>query len=415
MLFSAPQTTYAAQSTAFGAQLDAIEKKIEKEELSDEVYAQLDNIIAKEPTNYRAHLYLGNCYSKLGLPDNAIEEFKLATKYGPNEPKAFTELVKTQIRLGQMPAAMELLKEAQKKFPKDPDVLYLSGKELLAKGRLPEAQTIWEIAMEKDKRPIGLASSLAEVALMQGNFAKARALAEQDLALDPKFAMANRIYGLALASTGHFEQSIEPLSKAYEQMPFKTGLADNLAACAVWASKWKIALEPAIISLGATASLDANNPKEKARLYQVFRHVTAKEIERAIESATIKIGKRPPGAYFFALGDVLDGMNMRRLAMEQYRRGLEEEPGFGRGWFRLGKDLEIYAKDYQQALQCYQKAHAYRMQDKEIAMHMYSLSDKLSKRDLDWSWKLKDALKPPKKVPAVIESDKTATSANSTR
>ncbi len=31
------------------------------------------------------------------------------------------------------------------------------------------------------------------------------------------------------------------------------------------------------------------------------------------------------------------------------------------------------------------KAHVYRMQDKEIAMHMYSLSDKLSKRDMDWS------------------------------
>ncbi len=166
---------------------------------------------------------------------------------------------------------------------------------------------------------------------------------------------------------------------------------------------------------GATASLDANNPKEKTRLYQVFRHVKPKEIERAIEAATIKIGKRPPGAYFFALGDVLDGMNMRKLAIEQYRRGLEQEPPFGRGWFRLGKDLEIYAKDYPQALQCYQKAHVYRMQDKEIAMHMYSLSDKLSKRDMDWSWKLKDALKPPKKVPAVIESDKTTASAESTR
>jgi tetratricopeptide (TPR) repeat protein len=414
-LFCGPQTTLAAASTAFGAQLDAIEKKIEKDELGDEVYAQLDSIISKEPTNYRAHLYLGNCYSKLGLDENAIEEFKLATKYGPNEPKSFTALVKTQIRLGQMPAAMELLSEAQKKFPKDPDVLYLSGKELMAKGRLPEAERIWALAMQKDKKPIGLASSLGEVALMQGDFAKARALAEQDLAIDPKFAMANRIYGLALASTGHFEQSIAPLNKAYEQQPFKPGLAENLAACAVWASKWKIALEPAIISLGASASLDANNPKEKARLYQVFRHVTPKEIERAIESATIKIGKHPPGAYFFALGDVLDGFNMRKLAMDQYRRGLEEEPAYGRGWFRLGQDLEIYAKDYEQALQCYQKAHVYRMQDKEIAMHMYSLSDKLSKRNLDWSWKLKDALRPPKKMPAVIESDKTTASAQSTR
>ena len=47
-------------------------------------------------------------------------------------------------------------------------------------------------------------------------------------------------------------------------------------------------------------------------------------------------------------------------------------------------------------------------------MHMYSLADKLAKRDLDWSWKLKDALKPPKKMPPLIEPEATA-QANSTR
>lgn len=414
ILSAGQQMTFAAASAPSSAQLEAIEKKIEKDELSDEVYAELDSIISKDPTNYRAHLYLGNCYAKLGLPESAIEEFKLATKYGPNQPKAFVELVKQQIRLGQIPAAIELLNEAKKKFPNDPEVLFWSGNELFSKGKVPEAQYIWRLAMNKNKKILGLASALGEVSLLQGDFPKAKVLAQQDLAINPNFAMANRIYGLALASTGKFEQSIAPLNKAYEQQPFKQGLAENLAACAVWAGKWKIALEPSIIALGATASLDSNNAKEKKRLYEVFRHVTAKEIEMAIEAANIKIGKHPPGAYFFALGDVLDSMNMRRLAMDQYRRGLQEEPAFGRAWFRLGKDLEIYAKDYQQALQCYQKAHVFRMKDQEITMHMYSLADKLAKRDLDWSWKLKDVLKPPKKMPPVIEPEATA-SANSTR
>lgn len=411
---AAAQLTFAAAPPSISEQLEAIEKKIEKDELSDEVYAQLDSIITKEPTNYRAHLYLGNCYAKLGLPENAIEEFKLATKYGPNQPKAFVELVQQQIRLGQIPAAIELLNEAKRKFPNDPEVLFYSGTELFSKGKIPEAQYIWRLAMNKNKKILGLGSALGEVSLMQGDFPKAIALAQQDLAIKPDFAMANRIYGLALASTGKFEQSIAPLNKAYEQQPFKQGLAENLAACAVWAGKWKIALEPSIIALGATASLDNNNPKEKKRLYEVFRHVTPKEIEFAIEAATIKIGTRPPAAYFFALGDVLDSVNMCKLAIEQYKRGLKEEPAFGRAWFRLGKDLEIYAKDYQQALQCYQKAHVFRMQDQEITMHMYSLADKLAKRDLDWSWKLKDVLRPPKKMPQLIEPEATA-SANSTR
>lgn len=413
-----PQLSLSAGAASPAAnsktQLDNIEKRIEKDELGEDVYAQLDEIIQREPNNYRAHLYLGNCYDKLGLPEQALEEFKLATKFGPSEPKTFVELVKAQIKMGQVPSAMGLIGEAKKKFPNDPEVLFWSGNFLQSKGRWEEAKTAYILAMSQKKPILGLPSAFAEIKLLEGDFAQAKVLAQADLAKDPNYAMANRIYGLALASTGKFEQSIGPLSKAYEQQPFKQGLAENLAACAVWAGKWKIALEPSILALGATASLDSNNPKEKSRLIEVFRHTKPDDIEMAIKSATIKIGKHPPGAYFFALGDVLDGVNMHRLAMEQYKRGLQEEPAFGRGWYRLGKDYEIYAKDYQQALQCYQKAHAFRMKDQEISMALYSLSDKLAKRDKDWSWKLKDMLKPPKKVEPATEPEATA-SADATR
>ncbi len=409
-----PQFTFAAVPASASAQLDAVEKRLEKDEIAEDVYEQLGAIIEKDPTNYRAHLYLGNCYAKLGLPEQAIDELKLATEYGPTQPKAFVELVKAQIKMGQVPAAMELLAAAKKKFPNDPEVLFWSGNFLQQKGRWEEAETAYIMALSQKKKILGLPSARAEIKLLQGDFAQAKVLAQADLAIDPNFAMANRIYGLALASTGHFEQSIAPLMKAYEQQPFKQGLAENLAACAAWAGKWDIAMEPAIIALGATASLDANNPKEKARLYEIFRHSKPAAIERAVMSATIKAGKHPPGAFFFALGDVLDSVNMRALAIAQYKRGLQEEPAFGRAWFRLGKDLEIYAKDYPEALKCYQKAHAFRMQDKEIAMAMYSLSDKMAKRNLDWSWKIKDALKPPKKVEPMPEPETTA-SASTTR
>ena len=146
---AAPKATLAAAQEGSAAQLDAIEKKIEKDQFGDEMYAQLDSIITKEPTNFRAHLYLGNCYAKLGLPDQAIEEFKLATKHGPNEPKAYVELVKQQIKLGQIPAAMELLDEAGRKFPNDPEVQFWIGNSLLKKGRFPEAEVAYKLAIAK--------------------------------------------------------------------------------------------------------------------------------------------------------------------------------------------------------------------------------------------------------------------------
>jgi len=395
-------------------QLEAIEKKIESDQLSDDVYAQLEAIIAKEPTNHKAHLYLGNCYAKLGLPDQAIDEFKLATKYGPNDPKAFVELVKQQIKFGQIPAAMTLLNEAQRKFPKDPEVQFLIASSMIAKGKWDEGEYGLKMAIAKKKKILGLTSALAEIRLMQGNFEEAMRLAKSDLEINPKFPMANRIYGLALASTGKFEESIPYLDKAFQATPFKQDLTENLAACAAWAGKWRIALEPSIIALGFTASLEANNPKQKARLYEVMRHCTPNEIELAVKAATIKSGQHPPAAFFFALGDVLDSVKLHKLAMDQYIRGLQEAPTYGRAWYRLGKDLELYAKDYDQALKCYQKAHAFRMHDPEIAMAMYSLSDKLSKRNQDWAWKLRDLLKPAKPAPVIPEPGAT-TADNTTR
>lgn len=403
-----PAAKATMSSTAYKEQLDAIQKKLEKDEIGNDVYAELEKIIEADPTNYRAHLYLGNCYDKLGLLENAAEEFKLATKYGPSAPKGFVELVKQQVRLGQMPAAMELLRDAQKKFPNDPEIMFWAGTYLVSQSKWPEAERVLTTALNMGKPILGLPSALAEIKMVQGDFVRAKELAQKDLAIKPTDAMANRIYGLCLASIGNFEESIKPLSIAYEQQPFKNGLAENLSACALWAGQYHVALEPSIIALGATASLDSNNQREKTRLYDVFRHVSHKDIERAVESATIKIGKHPPGAYFFALGDVLDGIKMHKLAIAQYQRGLQEEPTFGRGWFRLGKDFEVYARNYDQAMLCYQKAHAFKPEDQEIALHMYSLSDKLAKRDKDWSWKLKDVLKPPKKIENIGESKPTS-------
>lgn len=392
------QNSFAVETPEIKAQLDTIEKKVEKDELGEDVYAQLERIIAQDPKNYRAHLYLGNCYAKLGLPDGAVEEFRLATQYGPGEPKAFVELIKGQIKLGQVPSAMQLLDEAKKKFPKDPEVQFWVGNYLLSKNRWMEAEQTYTEALKKGKVIFGLPTSLAEIKLMKGSPEEARDLALKDLKVDFSYAAANRVYGLALASTGKFEESIEPLRRAFVQQPFKEGLADNLAACAVWAGKYKLALEPSLITLGASSSPESNNPREKKRLYDVFRHLSKAEVEAGIAETRKKIGKHPRPSYFFALGDVLDGMGYYKLAMEQYSAGLAQEPTFGRGWFRMGLDLERYARNYDAALECYQKAHAYRPEDDQIVYHLHSLSDKLARRPDNWAWHLRDLIKPAKKI-----------------
>lgn len=395
---AAAKESGASQPTAFAKELDSIQAQLDKEQTDNATFDKLGEIISKEPTNYRAHLLLGNCYDKLGLPEQAQEEYRLATKYGPNEPKAYVELIKSQVRLGQPGSAMILLAESRKKFPKDPEVQFWVGNWFLSQNKFPEAEAAYMLAMEQSKYVIGLFSALAEVRLSQGRYAEAIALADGDISLAPQYLMANRVKGLALKQLGRYGQATKPLGIAFKQAPNKEGVAEAYAKCAYWSGHFKEAVFPALITLEQSASMDANNPVEKNLLEQILRKVTDNDLKSGLAAMDMLRRKKTKAAFHFALGDVLDRIKKPYFAVEQYRLGLEKEPTFYRGWYRLGKDLESYYRDYDQALLCYQKAHAFKPEDREISYSYLRLADRIAQRKSDLSWQLKDIIKPPKSI-----------------
>jgi len=84
--------------------------------------------------------------------------------------------------------------------------------------------------------------------------------------------------------------------------------------------------------------------------------------------------------------------------MAEYEQGIKrcttckhDEDIVGRGMYRLALDKEEFARDYQSALQLYEKALALRPTDVEIEHHYLRLKDRLANRNNDFAWKLKDA------------------------
>jgi tetratricopeptide (TPR) repeat protein len=103
---------------------------------------------------------------------------------------------------------------------------------------------------------------------------------------------------------------------------------------------------------------------------------------------------RSNAGYHFALGDVLDHLNYRDLAMKQYAYGLKAEPDYARGLFRLGNDYEVYRHDYPMALSLLNMAHKLAPDDPEISTHFLRLNTRSGTLYNDLALRLRDWLHP---------------------
>jgi hypothetical protein len=65
-------------------------------------------------------------------------------------------------------------------------------------------------------------------------------------------------------------------------------------------------------------------------------------------------------------------------------------PSFSRGLFRAGRDLEVHEHRYDQALRYYRRAFQSDDTSREIYTFMQRLESRLSHRDEDLAWQLKD-------------------------
>jgi tetratricopeptide (TPR) repeat protein len=384
----------AGQTLAATDELKQIEERLEidkNQPVTDDMIEQVQAVLANDPQNRDAHMILAQCYDRLGLPDQADQEFTLAVKYSPDDPHALVELVKAEIKSGHPQVAMKMLEAAGKRFPNDAEVMFWYANYLATTNKTKEATALYKIALEHNAKILGLASALGQLRLEDRRFGDAVQLANQDLALDKNFVLAYRVKGFALAFMSRWSEAQEPLRIAYKEQPFKGGVAYMYAKACAWSGDYQDALEPALVALAVSSNLETNNYEQKVALARILRNVPR-------DKAIAKIGivsnnldlSMPNPAFHFALGDVLDRADMHDTAIEQYHKGLQMAPNFARAIFRLGKDMELYKQQYKEALFCYTRAHELAPQDAEIDAYYQRLRQRLEMRNEDVAWRLKD-------------------------
>lgn len=373
--------------------LNRIAKEVEAESVADKSYEELAKILEKQPNNFRARILLGNSYDILGMPEEAYEQYQLALKAAPNEPTAIVGMIKAETKTGRMHIAEALVKDALKRFPNNPEVKFWAGNFLFAKGQVKEAEAMFATAITSNKAIFGLPSALAVIRYQQKRYDEALFLAKKDLAKDPTSVLANELAGMSLMKLHRYSEAAKPLAVAFNANPLKSIMAEEYAQALYWKGNYTEALRPALVAMAATANLYSNDAFAKNVVGRILRHVNKKQLAEAISEVSGKLGIDKSAAFHFALGDVLDKYRFRELAIQQYKRGLEIEPGFGRAWYRLALDLENYAHDYPEALRCLKKANVASPEDQTISKHLLRLEDRYTTYGTDWAWQLKEWLR----------------------
>jgi Flp pilus assembly protein TadD len=394
---SLPAICHTAQDpspneTKANKSLDEIEisiEKLDKNRLSALMSGRLQQIIASQPSNYRAHLILGRCYEKLALPKLAAEQYAIAAKYEPNDPKIVAQLIESLLRSGEPKAAEYFLIPASKKFPKDPQIVRLLGNYYFYQGKLEDANRNYQFILNTTEQTPQLLQQLAMLRLSQNNLPGAVHYATLALKQTPSDPKSNFILGSALYQAGHYEAAVHPLGIAFKVRPAL--VAQNYARCLYWSGHYQDAVEPALVNLAVASNLNYNPDSQKDLLFQILTYVSKQKTEATIAEVSNNIDRGGHNPVFHsALGDVLERLGRHNEALAQYQIAAKLNPNDPRTWFYIGSELEFYQRDYEGALDAYRKAHALVPSSLQVSMCLNRLEDRLLVRQDDLSWQVKD-------------------------
>lgn len=398
-------TAYPAYSQALSNQdketLTRILKDNESKPPGEAVVAQVQALVEKYPQDYFARLVMGSTLDRVGMPMQAIEQYQLAVKYGPDSPKAVIELVKAEIGVGQKEAAMRLLKEADKRFPNDREIKFWMGNYYLAKGDVKQAEQTFNQIMKSGPAFFGMGTAQAEIQLRAGRAALASMLVDTDLSRNPQYPLGNAIKGQALFAMRRYKQALPFLKNAYVAFPLQSDYARKFAQACIATENVNMALEPALVAL-TLASRTTEPDRESQWVVATAIGQLPHDVIRAQAPPTLeKLDKQfTNGRWHYVLGEMFDFYGYHDLATTQFYRAFQCDPTQYQAAYRLANDLEMYFQQYDQARDYLSKAHALNPGNSDIADRLERLQNRLAGRHADLAWQLKDLLrKQPSPLP----------------
>jgi Flp pilus assembly protein TadD len=186
--------------------------------------------LAANAQDLDARVLLARWYARRGLPDLALEHYRLASAQFPDAAVVALGLART---LREMGAKEEALKSVQAFLDRHPswgdwELLAFQGVLLDEMGRLAEAARTHRAALELAPQRASLHNNLGYNLLLQRSPAEAEAEFRRALEIDPRSAIARNNLGTALAAQSRIAQAREEWQRSGDGAAAHNNLAAAL-------------------------------------------------------------------------------------------------------------------------------------------------------------------------------------------
>lgn len=359
---SAASVSEPSSADADRAKREDITKHLMERRPGDVDFAGLEELLRRNPSDFRIHFALARAYETKGMYGMADQEDEFCEKAGQPFKDFILKLFKERIDVLDYAGATALFRYVEKNFPDDPSVLFVGAMVLDRQGRLAEAIENLNRAIERKPDSVGVFTLLGSMRMRQGQYEEAVKLFDAELSQHGAFNPAIIGKGKASERLGRYTTSLKLLSPIYREDPLRAGLPESIADCLIQTGNWAPSATPALFSI-ATAPKYGELQHAKKRIGVIWPRISPQERERALQTVVAYLRKEnnlPRIRYFyFAFGDALQKSGFWREAKEVFQEGLRYEPDHGRAFLHLGEIAQYNEHDYEGAINNYQKALEY--------------------------------------------------------
>ena len=304
-------------------------------------------LLEVHPDDVDTRCLLGICYDKIGLPDLAQEQFKLAMIKGPSDPGIWISMIKRELLVGHALAAQHLVEVAHQRFPQNPEVLFWYGNFLAAHQQGDQAAYAYELALNQKQDVPGLRSALAEICVDKTRYGDAVRLAKEEIKRHPEVLLARKAMGLAYFGMRQKAEAVAPLTVAFEKLPPSSEVSNALAQSLIYCGKWDQALLPTLVFLHRTSLDQVVDPKAKAMAVKIVQKCSPPVVAGIPELARTVDWRAGSATFHFNLADVLDQAGQYDLYLQSMRPGCASTPisrAGCSGWAAISKSISTTTK-----------------------------------------------------------------------
>lgn len=184
-----------------------------------EAIIQYSKIIDKNPDNYLAYAFLGDCYNELEQYEKAIEKYNKSISLNPDYAKAHFCLGLMYGKIGEYSDSLEAFKNALLLVPDDAMTLYNIGITYSKQNEHNKALEAFKNATDLKPDFADAYYNLGVTYGILGLHKKEIEAYEQATKLNPDFANAYYNLGIAYREIGKHDKAIESLKKAIRLNP----------------------------------------------------------------------------------------------------------------------------------------------------------------------------------------------------